>query len=267
MTEPSEMKACAEEDQQPRDPNASLFNMRRELVCSICYENYNQLTLKPVSLVPCGHSVCSKCVDKLDKKTCPTCQESFTLHIFNWAVIGLLPKPTMDEIKSQVKRSIDENSELINEVERLAKLTCFESARKEIEDKYAEMLNDLQAQKRELLSRINVIEKKCGVKSEIAEKVQKDMKQFQTELSKTNEMSECRLSSMIKILQLDLEQLQDMAKNLKRISIEPAVLRFRPQSTRMCNLIGDLICDVSYHSSYLHAQLIKQSLQFAANKA
>lgn len=248
MTEISEPKAsCADTtDTEANNPaNASLFNMRRELVCTICYENYNQLTLKPVSLVPCGHSVCSKCVEKLEKKTCPTCKEPFSIHIFNWAVIGLLPKPTVDEIKSQVKRSIEENGALISEVGRLTKLTCFEAARKDIEEKHAELVNELQGQKRELLNRINSIEKKCGIKSEIVDKVQKDMKQFQAELAKTtNEISESRLSSMIKILQLDIEQLQESAKNIKRISIEPPLLRFRPHSPRMCNMIGDLTCEL-----------------------
>ncbi len=46
--------------------------------CNICFENYNDSTVKPFSITPCGHTFCEKCLDNLlaniSLPKCPKCK-------------------------------------------------------------------------------------------------------------------------------------------------------------------------------------------------
>ena len=48
--------------------------------CNICFENYNDSTVKPFSITPCGHTFCEKCLDNLlayaniSQPKCPKCR-------------------------------------------------------------------------------------------------------------------------------------------------------------------------------------------------
>ncbi|KAL7712738.1 hypothetical protein QTN25_009569 [Entamoeba marina] len=56
--------------------------------CSVCYNDYDQIDCKPVSL-PCGHSLCSKCVNQLTKRNpihCPICVRSHPVPSNNFPV-------------------------------------------------------------------------------------------------------------------------------------------------------------------------------------
>ena len=35
------------------------------LSCKLCSKNYNNENLRPMALIPCGHTYCSQCIDKL----------------------------------------------------------------------------------------------------------------------------------------------------------------------------------------------------------
>jgi hypothetical protein len=57
--------------------------MNEKFECELCLEVYNQFERKPFSLVPCGHSICSKCSNSLERNVCPFCRESFvSIYIF-----------------------------------------------------------------------------------------------------------------------------------------------------------------------------------------
>ena len=57
--------------------------MNEKFECELCLEIYNQFERKPFSLVPCGHSICSKCSNSLERNVCPFCRESFvSIYIF-----------------------------------------------------------------------------------------------------------------------------------------------------------------------------------------
>ncbi|KAK3922282.1 Roquin-1 [Frankliniella fusca] len=44
--------------------------------CDICFENFNELTRTP-KILPCGHSVCLKCLQEIGRNECPTCRAPF----------------------------------------------------------------------------------------------------------------------------------------------------------------------------------------------
>jgi hypothetical protein len=71
------------------------LNESTKFECELCLEMYNLYDKKPFSLVPCGHSICIKCFESLNKTACPYCRAAFTAKIPNWEIIKRLPKPTV----------------------------------------------------------------------------------------------------------------------------------------------------------------------------
>jgi len=77
--------------------------------CNICMESFLAEANKPKSPVslPCGHSICLECRDKLfkHKKNCPTCQAKISPKVvFNFALIeaqNFRPKEERAVIKAQ----------------------------------------------------------------------------------------------------------------------------------------------------------------------
>lgn len=55
--------------------------------CSICLKNYNK-DVRPVSLQPCGHGICTTCIANLELRDelakCPLCRKTIEGHTPNW---------------------------------------------------------------------------------------------------------------------------------------------------------------------------------------
>ena len=59
--------------------------------CSICMEVYNDKTVVPFVITPCGHTFCLVCLNKMDDKTkCPNCRAQIDGKIKNLAVLNLV---------------------------------------------------------------------------------------------------------------------------------------------------------------------------------
>ena len=60
--------------------------------CKICSKHYSDVELKPFTLIPCGHTYCVKCLEKL--KTCPECDVNITGKLLNHAILEIInPNP------------------------------------------------------------------------------------------------------------------------------------------------------------------------------
>ncbi|XP_052126152.1 uncharacterized protein LOC113215182 isoform X2 [Frankliniella occidentalis] len=64
--------------------------------CDICLEDYNQVERVP-KMVPCGHTVCLRCLEQSSRKECPTCRRVFDVppHALpnNFHLLGLMERP------------------------------------------------------------------------------------------------------------------------------------------------------------------------------
>lgn len=61
--------------------------------CKICFENFDLNEHKPMVMIPCGHTVCQKCLERIKQQTldvCPTCRIQITLDRPNYALIDLV---------------------------------------------------------------------------------------------------------------------------------------------------------------------------------
>ena len=45
--------------------------------CSLCCECYDEINRRPLTLVPCGHTLCADCTFHLIRNECPFCRISF----------------------------------------------------------------------------------------------------------------------------------------------------------------------------------------------
>lgn len=84
--------------------------MEEKFECELCLDNYNQFECKPFSLVPCGHSICSKCSNSLERNLCPYCRETFETKVPNWEIIKRLPKPVIPIIFNQLQIILNDTS-------------------------------------------------------------------------------------------------------------------------------------------------------------
>lgn len=62
--------------------------------CPISLDTYNDKERKPIVLVPCGHSICEECLEKLTNKVCPVDRKPFTSTTINYSLIGSLNDKT-----------------------------------------------------------------------------------------------------------------------------------------------------------------------------
>ena len=71
--------------------------------CQICAEMFNQDRRKPVTLLPCGHSLCQSCLIHWNRYRCPFCRQIFNEKIDN-QIIFQLSKDHLDIIKEMNER-------------------------------------------------------------------------------------------------------------------------------------------------------------------
>ena len=86
----------------------STKNLKEKFECELCAEGFNQYDKKPCSIVPCGHTMCLHCLNRLEaskpsKSVCPFCRENIEAKVPNWEVIKRLPKATIPLVYNQLK--------------------------------------------------------------------------------------------------------------------------------------------------------------------
>ena len=69
--------------------------------CEICCENFNNSNRKPITVMPCGHSFCLECVEKLKKQDfiCPTDREPIVNQKPNYALLNFMSS-NLDQTKN-----------------------------------------------------------------------------------------------------------------------------------------------------------------------
>jgi len=71
--------------------------------CEICQDQFDLAEKRPLVLMPCIHSYCSECINKLKESKCPNCRQPFYLTKPNWTLFKLLPESRVDKLKQNIK--------------------------------------------------------------------------------------------------------------------------------------------------------------------
>jgi hypothetical protein len=76
--------------------------------CKICYEDYNISINKPMIVVPCCHTFCLNCLNRIKlqiEDLCPICRNQITLDKPNYAILELL-NPNIVEVNKNLNENI-----------------------------------------------------------------------------------------------------------------------------------------------------------------
>lgn len=81
--------------------------------CSICFEAYLRHNNPPKLLIPCGHTICERCINNWTRNhnTCPICRKNINNSIYNWDLMKLVEEnrvvvapPIVDTKLDKVKK-------------------------------------------------------------------------------------------------------------------------------------------------------------------
>ena len=59
-------------------------------ICSICTNDYDENESRPFSIIPCSHTYCKHCLDKMGRDFCPGCRSTITEIVENRVVLEML---------------------------------------------------------------------------------------------------------------------------------------------------------------------------------
>ena len=215
--------------------------------CEICFERYNDSDKQPYILIPCSHSFCISCIEKLDK--CATCRSQITGKFINRGILNLLdlnliPDPNT-KLKDSIIKSKNELKELkgnliskINEKKRInkGKLNEIEN---EITDQTIKLHELIEKNKNDLLIKLKDIEENSNAKF--------DFLSLENEINilLNHDMIEMNKSQLINLN----EQLQNMKNEINKkidfVKDYHLVVKLEPLNINSKNFIGELIDDKS----------------------
>lgn len=86
------------------------------LKCDICTYEYDANEHKPCMLVPCGHTLCKKCLDSITNQRCPNDRQQIEKHMFNWEIIKLV---SANDLARRIRDSLIVFAHKIDEMTRM----------------------------------------------------------------------------------------------------------------------------------------------------
>lgn len=91
-----------------------------KFVCEICLNEYDADYRRPFVLIPCGHTLCNLCIDKIDNRQCPNDRIPFTDKVLNWEVQKRLPNFQIASLNNEIRNTFITCSLLIDDLRLLS---------------------------------------------------------------------------------------------------------------------------------------------------
>jgi hypothetical protein len=116
---------------------------------------------KPLTLIKCGHTICSECVANPKLKKCPNCKETIDEAKPNYTILKHTNESEYDKKKKKLKKSINElemmkikfetetKPKRVQQIEELVKLTKIK-----VEKQSNELIKQIYRGKKRLLHKI-----------------------------------------------------------------------------------------------------------------
>jgi len=140
------------------------------LVCEICFEFYDISSRIPLTLCPCGHTFCELCIQSLQTKQCPQCNDQFQLTIKNWTVLNLIPKPKLSDHYQRLHNQLKENQDSMQVFCKLLhsqqdeRTKQIENVRELIKQKSCNLIKLIEEAKFNLLSFLETFENESSIR-------------------------------------------------------------------------------------------------------
>ena len=77
-----------------------------------CEENYNEEENRPLTIFPCGHTYCAKCMNTITNRLCPQCRETIEQTVTNFALLNNIPLMKLKPIVSDIQSRLTELTQL-----------------------------------------------------------------------------------------------------------------------------------------------------------
>ncbi|EAY08327.1 hypothetical protein TVAG_352490 [Trichomonas vaginalis G3] len=103
--ESTQLKQLVKEDQ-----TAEISSV---LVCKKCHQDMTDDDHKPMSLAPCGHTLCKNCLEKLESKRCPFCNAKIEATAINFSLKKISENIEDENVIPDFKQKLDEVTEKI----------------------------------------------------------------------------------------------------------------------------------------------------------
>jgi hypothetical protein len=71
--------------------------------CEICTNDYDCDYHRPFVLVPCGHTFCAACIERLENEECPYDRKPFTSKMPNWEIERSVTTHRLPEETSRIQ--------------------------------------------------------------------------------------------------------------------------------------------------------------------
>lgn len=221
--------------------------------CEICHSTFNHTKKKPMSLYPCFHTFCSKCLDDWKEKTCPNCRLKIKDQNINWTVLKLVPEedPCQARLKTELDQFLKDAENLKKEFDQMFSSKLKENKNKsnklndQINKKYNELLKVIQNNRTKLTDKIVNIEKQLNEKlNEINSSTSSSNFNFDTiraNLEEEDELDMYKMSQFKNELNIKTFQMKLKLEEMKKLDIV-ANHEFKLNETSYAdiNLIGEL---------------------------
>lgn len=141
--------------------------------CPICLKNYNQ-DCKPMTIQPCGHGGCEKCIDILFARhtnpTCPICRTNIEKKIPNYDLRTITDCVEADPTYwgrrlIEIVRMPGEEINISDSIRPYCQLLCYRFAFEPILD---EIKEEMTLQQQEEVDKLRYILTKCLHKNDVA---------------------------------------------------------------------------------------------------
>ena len=152
--------------------------------CDICLEKFDHSINKPLVLFRCGHTLCSKCVNNLVEKKCPTCNGLIEETRPNWALLKTAVESDYDKMKSELLKSLSEIESLEKKLETTEQqkseknLDLIKRLKSQVQSRADEHVKQINSDKKLLFKEIETkfkdLEQQEQAKSESETKDKKD---------------------------------------------------------------------------------------------
>jgi hypothetical protein len=91
----------------------------RKFQCEICLNDYDNQFRRPFVLVPCGHTLCNLCIDKIENKQCPNDRIVYTNKILNWEIQKRLSNYQVTSLVNEILNNFKVTDFVLDELKML----------------------------------------------------------------------------------------------------------------------------------------------------
>jgi hypothetical protein len=131
--------------------------------CDICLEPFDHSIHKPY-ILSCPHTYCIMCLNQLNPKKCPDCNQEYKSKYPNIALLKFIPESNYDKLKGDSLKSYNEMNELKQEIKfkRVRKLkqsyAQLESIKDVIITETAKLIFLLQENQEKFINEVDTIQ-------------------------------------------------------------------------------------------------------------